>query len=310
MPRGYRLLGIAALAAALLLAFGLGSYWTGLPYPQERYQAYQDSKSDEGGALATVTNVTASVVKRTPCQNPESETESDLCAQWRAAIAGEKSAYWTFWGFWATLAGMALLTWQIMLTREAVEDTGKATKAMERQNEIALRSIGTSRAWITPTGINYHFLDNCTVDGVFIGNTIAANANWINSGGSPAIKCVVSRTYKMFPIGTPRNKQIVPVEMPSFEEMSTVVGPNQNISATHAFLTAEEAKAFRNREVIWVIASQVFYYDVFSDTSDPTAMRTTYVTYVIEHGGGTMIEPSGKRVEALTITMNGQNYAT
>jgi hypothetical protein len=137
MSNGYRSLGIAALAAALLIAFGLGAYWTGLPYPQERYQPYQDGKANDGGALTSVPNITKPVVKRTPCDNPQSETESDLCAQWRAAIAGEKSAYWTFWGFWATLAGMALLTWQIMLTREAVKDTGDATIAMQESNRIA-----------------------------------------------------------------------------------------------------------------------------------------------------------------------------
>ena len=129
MPDGYRSLGIAALAAALFIAFGLGSYWTGLPYPQERYQSYQDGKTDEDGTLATVTNFTAPVVKRTPCYNPQSKTESDLCAQWRAAKAAEKSANWTVYGFWATLAGMALLTWQIMLTREAVKDTGAHSSA-------------------------------------------------------------------------------------------------------------------------------------------------------------------------------------
>lgn len=250
------------------------------------------------------------IYEKVEAAQEQARGEQDLSAQQKAANSALISALVAF----ATLILTGVGVWYVKRTLEAtlkaVEDTGKATSAMERQNEIAIKSMGTSRAWITPTGINYHFLDSCTVDGVFIGNTIAVNANWINSGGSPAIKCAVIRAYKMFPIGTPKDRQIVPIEMPRFDDMSTVVGPNQNISATHVFLTAEEARAFRNRECIWVIASQVIYYDVFSDASDPTAMRSTYVTYVIEHGGGTMIEPSGKRVEALTITMNGQNYAT
>ncbi|MEP7349296.1 MAG: hypothetical protein ABI668_04995 [Sphingorhabdus sp.] len=140
MPNGYRGLGIAALAAALLIAFGLGAYWTGLPNPQQRYQSYQHSKADEGRALSTVANVATTVVERTPCNKPKSETESDLCAQWRAAKAAEKSAEWTVYGFWATLAGMALLTWQIILTREAVKDTGDATLAMQAANDHEFRA--------------------------------------------------------------------------------------------------------------------------------------------------------------------------
>lgn len=136
MSDGYRSIAFAALAVALLLAFGLGAYVTGLPNPQERYQPYQGSQSNEQGPLAAVANVAAGVMKRTPCQNPESETESDLCAQWRAAKAAEKAADWTLYGVIASAMGISLLLWQIVLTREAVKDTGHATVAMVRQNEL------------------------------------------------------------------------------------------------------------------------------------------------------------------------------
>lgn len=141
MLRGYRLLGIAALAAALLIAFGLGAYWTGLPHPQERYQPYQDSNAKEGGPLASISNVATRIVERTPCHNPESESESDLCAQWRAAKAAEKSAEWTLYGVIASAIGISFLLWQIMLTREAVKDTGDATIAMQQSNTIALDAL-------------------------------------------------------------------------------------------------------------------------------------------------------------------------
>lgn len=148
MPNGHRGLGIAALIAALFIAFGIGAYWTGLPYPQERYQTYQGSKSDENGAPSTVANIAGSVVERTPCHNPKSESESDLCAQWRAAKAAEKSADWTLYGVIASAIGISFLLWQIMLTREAVKDTGDATAAMLRQNEIAENA---QRPWIKIT---------------------------------------------------------------------------------------------------------------------------------------------------------------
>lgn len=93
-----------------------------------------------------ISNVAPTVVERTPCNNPQGETESDLCAQWRAAKAAEKSADWSIYGFYATLAGMALLTWQIMLTTKAVKDTSEATAAMREANKIALLA---QRPWLS-----------------------------------------------------------------------------------------------------------------------------------------------------------------
>ncbi len=146
MLRGYRFLIIASGLAALFIAFGLGAYAGGLNYPkQQRYQEYNSGNGNEGGAkLPVSSNLTGSVVKRIPCHNPNSEGESDLCAQWKAANAAEDSAFWTKWGFWIAVIGSSFLLWQIMLTREAVKDTGDATRAMRQANEIA--KIGADAA--------------------------------------------------------------------------------------------------------------------------------------------------------------------
>ena len=65
-----------------------------------------------------------------PCQGTAEDRQSDLCAQWN-------SADWTKIGSIAAIFGIGALLYQIYLTIQAVEDTGKATRAMERQNEIA-----------------------------------------------------------------------------------------------------------------------------------------------------------------------------
>src|SRR4249919_2880056 len=77
-----------------------------------------------------VTNAPEPALYKRPCQNTSDDRQSDLCAQWRTVD-------WTMWGVLVGLFGTAALIYQIMLTREALEDTGKATAAMERQNEIA-----------------------------------------------------------------------------------------------------------------------------------------------------------------------------
>ena len=139
MPRGYRFFIVALGLAALFIAFGLGMYVVELNYPeQQRYQEYKSGKGNEGTATLTVTrDLAGSIMKRTPCHNPNSESESDLCAQWKAANAAEDSAFWTKWGFGVAIVGSSFLLWQIILTREAVKDTGNATLAMQRQNELA-----------------------------------------------------------------------------------------------------------------------------------------------------------------------------
>lgn len=147
MPSGYRSIIALALAGLVLVSLGVGAYLTALTYPeQERYQSYNDARTNQDGAAATAANLSNTPQNRTPCVNPKSETESDLCAQWRAARAAEKAADWTLWGVIASIIGIACLLWQIILTRKAVEDTGHATTAMVEANKIAKNA---KRPWIT-----------------------------------------------------------------------------------------------------------------------------------------------------------------
>jgi hypothetical protein len=177
MPNGYRGLAFAAFIASLFIAFGLGAYVTGLPKQQDRYQPYYSSENDIGGTTATVAGkLSSTLVQRTPCHNPKSETESDLCAQWRAAKAAERSADWTTYGFWATIAGIALLIWQLALTRKAVSDTGKATKEMIESNSIA-REVARLQFRANVIVDQYYWLGNDQTGYQF-------GVNWKNVGST------------------------------------------------------------------------------------------------------------------------------
>ena len=111
----------------------------------------------------------------------KSETRQGLYAQQDAAR----------WGFWAmmiaagstlvTAFGTILLYKQIVLTRKAVLDTGKATEAMLRQNEIAEQA---QRPWIEIMSVsvekcgplaepNYEFVINSVIKVVNHGATTA-----------------------------------------------------------------------------------------------------------------------------------------
>ncbi|MEO5774821.1 MAG: hypothetical protein ABIQ32_11990 [Sphingomicrobium sp.] len=150
MSGSSRSVGVAFAGLALLFTiFGLG--WIsgyGLNDPQpERYQPYRDAadKPVEIEPALTRPSGTQALQNRTPCEDPKGREESDLCAQWKAANAAEDGARWTKYGFWIGVVGSIFLAWQIILTRQAVEDTGHATEAMRKANAIAENA---QRAWV------------------------------------------------------------------------------------------------------------------------------------------------------------------
>ena len=180
----WNILAPLAGLAALSIAFGLGSYVTALDDPQQGYPSYRYSGQEVAApnAAGPSSEVASTPQYRTPCHQPQSEGEADLCAQWRAAHAAEKSALWTKLGFWAGLFGLAGLYWQVVLTRRAVEDTGEATEAMREANAIA-RDIGQAQ---TRAYLSIRSLEGKKVDGGLV-----FRATVQNSGQSPALSAQI-----------------------------------------------------------------------------------------------------------------------
>lgn len=290
---GYRGLGTAALAAALLMAFGLGAYWAGLPYPQQRYQSYQDSKANEGRPLSTVPDITAPVMERTPCNEPQSEGESDLCAQWRAAKAAEKSAVWTVYGFWATLAGMALLAWQIMLTREAVKDTGDATLAMQRSNEIAEQALQINRDIGSIQTRAYLSIDRLAMLDLEDGGNIQLTIK--NTGNSPALNAQIA--YCVYGLGRPfRNNPDRPeIVWPQGKNPRTSIGSGSEINFSITTINTEIdfrviKGPFNANEFAYFVWVCMEYEDVFS-VAHKFAMRHVYSFDQALQGNGFLVLP-------------------
>lgn len=188
MLKGYRSIIFAALMGLSFVSFGLGAYIVGLGYleKQARYQPYQSGNNDKSVSLASGADITNPKLKRVPCLNPKSETESDLCAQWRAAKAAEKSAQWTAIGVVASIVGIIFLLWQIMLTRKAVTDSSNATNAMLEANEIARQSSEEQlRAYLSVNATQLHFVRmGKNVDGEMIKLTLVVKTQ--NHGITPA----------------------------------------------------------------------------------------------------------------------------
>ena len=153
MPRGYwsAILAVVGLATLSLSAIG----WIALegrnqynePAQTNQSTATQNQKYIEQGPPRNRAGLPEFAHGVTDNPKPENDTERnnrDLAAQ-------ESMAAWAFWlllftgvGLFVTSVGTGFLLWQIMLTREAVKDTGDATKAMNEANEIA-RMFGKSQ---------------------------------------------------------------------------------------------------------------------------------------------------------------------
>lgn len=136
---------IVALGLIALVSWSLFAGWiygASLNPKEYRYQPYRYAadKPFEVDPTGAGEADAQALGNRTPCDQPKGQSESDLCAQWRAANAAEDSAFWTKWGVWIAIVGSSLLLWQIILTRQAVEDTSEATEAMREANEIAERN--------------------------------------------------------------------------------------------------------------------------------------------------------------------------
>ena len=118
-----------------------------------------------------------------PCQEGSDNRESDLCAQWKAADAASKAAWWAMFATFVTALGTLGLFWQIKLTREAVEDTGAATEAMKEANRISeTQSENQLRAWLA-----FDLSEGARLDTMNGQPWIKAKFKITNMGNTPAI---------------------------------------------------------------------------------------------------------------------------
>jgi hypothetical protein len=188
MSNGYRFIIVAVGGIVLFVTLFLGAYFGSLYSPNNKqYQAVtgnQRSQRDYQGPSQSLPDISGvpSLVERAIANNRPSSGEDhekrDLAAQ-------EASALWAFYMVVASFAsvlitavGTAFLYKQIVLTREAVEDTGRATAAMNRQNELTETA---QRPWLE-VGIEVDFI-SASSNGGFV---LACNVLLKNIGNQPA----------------------------------------------------------------------------------------------------------------------------
>lgn len=155
---GYGATGLAlalAASAALFVATGTGAYFGALYAPSQKQYDAVSSQTGTGDTYEGVTRSLPDVagipgpVERA-IANPQPETGQDH--EKRELAAQEGMAVWAF--YMALFSGLTVIVTgigtvyiakQVRLTQEAVRDTGDATKAMVRQNEL---TEAAQRPWI------------------------------------------------------------------------------------------------------------------------------------------------------------------
>lgn len=190
MSSGHWRVGAALAGLALLyVVLWTGAFFGALNAPHYGDQPphlatnqNQDDPPQIGRDRAGLPYFAARIASGPDAKNSTERENRDLAAQ-------ESMSVWAFWmmlvsavGTVTTMFGTGFLLWQIMLTRKAVKDSGDATSAMNRANEIAEKS---QRPWIAIEEIEvrqhlWHRDAN-----VSIGSAI--NMKMRNTGSRPAI---------------------------------------------------------------------------------------------------------------------------
>ena len=132
---------LTGIVLALLLALGIG--WLQAREEHKRQQtptSYAEAAKNDAERACVGTDPRAVFV----CVNEKVKTayqtardEQDLSAQQRAASSALATAVFSFFALTLSGVGVWYVKRTLDATLEAVQDTGKATKAMERQNELA-----------------------------------------------------------------------------------------------------------------------------------------------------------------------------
>lgn len=186
----------------------------------------------------------------TAVANQQAQTEQPSQYDLRDLTAQEDMAFWAMWMFVAALATFAitslgtLFIWrQVKFTRQAVEDTGRATVAMEAQNELAKDTAQRQmRAYINVDACEIHLID----DGFILSATLK------NCGQTPAYRVrIMGESFAAeYPLRTPNR---------AFEEVGerhdAPLGPGQVHSAPYAIRSPDPQEAMKQ-----VLAGQVGLY--------------------------------------------------
>lgn len=244
MLRGYRLLGIAALAVALFITLFLGAYFGALNAPNTQHYQFEAADGGKSNPSAKAKNglsdisgmdgYTERVIAKPQPKDGEERENRDLAAQ-------ENSAVFAYWVFWAVVL-------QTLLAGGALVALVKDLRQNRKSTEMQLRAYCSLK----------------TANGIDVGPDLEPKIEMvvINSGQTPAFRMKIDTECRI--LESRELPELEPCDITGHGTLPVhpggTVGP---ISRLGRKITSEEwQKLIDGDLVIWLVAFGE-YYDIF-----------------------------------------------
>jgi hypothetical protein len=275
MHRGYwGIIAAFGLAVIVFLSLGVGAYFGALNAPNHSYEAKETTQNTSKNERANpsqidrdragLPNFVERIASAPDPENADEREKRDLAAQEAAAL----------WGFWmlvasaagtvTTMIGTGFLLWQIVLTREAVEDTGKATMAMEAANEIARDGQNANlRAWLK---VDASYMSVTIGDEVCVASAFEIT----NIGQTPALRIWYATKVRMHGVSFKlpdftdhlQSEQDKILRIPSFKGKSLFPTESERIEIFAAMEDPALLSQYKNDGGdVWFTFAVRFYYE-------------------------------------------------
>lgn len=188
---------IGCLTLLTFVALGTGAFFGALHAPHYGYQAEHPANRNADTEQTNPSQIDRDraglpyfAERITSGPDPEDGSEREK----RDLAAQESMSVWAFWllfisavGTLTTMIGTGFLLWQIILTREAVKDTEKATTEMARQTAILERA---NRPLLHIESIAFEQTGRTTRDWSVV-------VKVKNFGQTPAAECKIQADWKL-----------------------------------------------------------------------------------------------------------------
>jgi hypothetical protein len=142
MPRGYRCIILAVVGWLVLAASPPDNRTT-----RENQRGQQSAQQSLSDITASLKEANKSPQPDPGCEQGKDNRSSDLCAQWKAADAAEKSATWTRRTFWPALFGvviggltLAAAAFAAWWAKRAAEETKRGAEEAKRSADTAVKN--------------------------------------------------------------------------------------------------------------------------------------------------------------------------
>ena len=225
-------------------------------------------------AVSRLSTTASSLPDSTPypdrCYSDKNHGTADLCAQWRATIAAEKTTDTAYWSNWIAGGGALLSFVSIVLVVIALGHTRKA-------NEITRSG---QRAWMTDADPNITERIDDTIPGQHYQNALGFNHTWENTGSTPAIGARCLTTISIVAWDAKPSHHVFP-EPP---DKTRTIGPGKKGAGTVRMLSGPQTQSFRAQQCKVFVYSRIEYFDIF----DRKALRVSEVCHEAFVPGGSI----------------------